>query len=73
MCRASNAEYELSRDLLDGYDFRVRPVRHHSDVLDVSMKVVLQQIISVDSKSQFIELNLWLQYVSFICIHSYYS
>ncbi|CAD6190467.1 unnamed protein product [Caenorhabditis auriculariae] len=60
---ASKAENRLYRDILNSYVKLVRPVRNPKDALRVSMKVFLQQILSLDGKNQIMEVNAWLKYV----------
>lgn len=45
-------EYRLVRDLLMGYDKRVRPSRNHSEALNVTFGLALAQIIDVVSKER---------------------
>lgn len=45
-------EYRLVRDLLMGYDKRVRPSRNHSESLNVTFGLALAQIIDVVSKER---------------------
>ena len=42
-------EYRLVRDLMKGYDKRIRPSQNYSDSLNVTFGVALVQIIDVVS------------------------
>ncbi|EFP05139.1 CRE-ACR-7 protein [Caenorhabditis remanei] len=59
----SKREAQLYRDLLANYSYLVRPVRNPKKALTVTMKVFIQQVLTVDAKHQMIEVNAWLKYV----------
>lgn len=49
----------------------MRPVRNPKKALTVTMKVFIQQVLTVDAKHQMIEVNAWLKYViSLFCVIS---
>ncbi|KAI8789411.1 neuronal acetylcholine receptor subunit alpha-10 [Biomphalaria glabrata] len=56
-------EYRLVRDLMKGYDKRIRPSLNHSDSLNVTFGFALVQIIDVDEKNQILTTNAWLNQI----------
>ncbi len=40
-------EYKLTHDILDGYDYSIRPSIHHNSTLNVTFGLALTQIIDV--------------------------
>ncbi|XP_071102064.1 neuronal acetylcholine receptor subunit alpha-10-like isoform X1 [Haliotis cracherodii] len=60
MSLADDNEYRLVRDLLQGYDKRIRPSINSSERLNVTFGVALAQIIDVDEKNQILTTNCWL-------------
>lgn len=53
MTTADPNEYRLVRDLMKGYDKRIRPSLNHSDSLNVTFGLALAQIIDVVSQVVF--------------------
>ncbi|KAL4222211.1 Neurotransmitter-gated ion-channel transmembrane region [Mactra antiquata] len=53
-------EYRLIRDLLRGYDKRIRPSLNASVPTNVTFGFSLAQIIDVDEKNQILTTNCWL-------------
>ncbi|XP_052681532.1 neuronal acetylcholine receptor subunit alpha-10-like isoform X2 [Crassostrea angulata] len=60
--REETNEQRLVKDLLNGYDKRVRPVMpsNTSLPLNVTFGLALSQIIDVDEKNQILTTNCWL-------------
>ncbi|XP_074615026.1 neuronal acetylcholine receptor subunit alpha-10-like isoform X2 [Acropora palmata] len=54
-------EFRLLRDLFKDYDKEVRPVYNTSEAVNVEFSLSLIQIISVNSKSQLLTLNVWIR------------
>ena len=54
--------------MLANYSYLVRPVRNPKKALTVTMKVFIQQVLTVDAKHQMIEVNAWLKYVRFLYV-----
>ncbi|XP_070212655.1 neuronal acetylcholine receptor subunit alpha-10-like [Littorina saxatilis] len=61
--RCDENEYRLIRDLLVGYDKRVRPSRNYTESLNVTFGLALAQIIDVDMKNQILTTNCWLNQI----------
>nr|QYL30862.1 ACR-16-like protein [Trichuris muris] len=55
-------ERQLSDDLLRGYNVLERPVDNCSKAVDVTLELVLFQIVNVDEKSQTMQTNVWLKF-----------
>ena len=58
----SDDEYRLLQDLKERYDPVERPVLNHTDAVQVSMHLYLQQIVDVDEKNQVLTLVLWEEF-----------
>ncbi|RUS74599.1 hypothetical protein EGW08_017641 [Elysia chlorotica] len=56
-------EYRLVRDLMKGYDMRIRPSINYTDALNVTFGLALAQIIDVDEKNQVLTTNCWLNQI----------
>ncbi|CAK5015597.1 unnamed protein product [Meloidogyne enterolobii] len=50
----------LSKDLVEKYDNRVRPVLNHSRPTVVNFTMSLYQILAINEKVQSVDLNLWV-------------
>ncbi|CAK5039711.1 unnamed protein product [Meloidogyne enterolobii] len=50
----------LSKDLVEKYDNRVRPVLNHSRPTFVNFTMSLYQILAINEKVQSVDLNLWV-------------
>ncbi|NP_001267746.1 ligand-gated ion channel 4-like precursor [Aplysia californica] len=61
--RGDPNEYRLVRDLMKGYDKRIRPSLNHTDSLNVTFGLALVQIIDVDEKNQILTTNCWLNQI----------
>ncbi|KAK2167529.1 hypothetical protein NP493_1271g01048 [Ridgeia piscesae] len=57
---ADDNEYNLVRDIMRNYDYRIIPTRNSTEALNVSFSVALSQIIDVDEKNQIVTTNCWL-------------
>ena len=57
-------ELHLLRDLLVEYDTAARPVVNSSEVVELHMGIALFQIRELDEKNQFLQVNVWFQFVS---------
>ncbi|KHJ41165.1 Cation transporter family protein [Trichuris suis] len=55
-------ERQLCDDLLRGYNVLERPVDNCSKAVDVTLELILFQIINVDEKSQTMQTNVWLKF-----------
>ena len=63
-------EKRLIRHLLQTYEKAGvigRPVTNTSVVLEVRFGITLIQIIDLDEKNQILTLNVWNNYVSYLC------
>ncbi|XP_050425041.1 neuronal acetylcholine receptor subunit alpha-7-like isoform X1 [Adelges cooleyi] len=54
-------EKRLLNDLLDPYNTLERPVANESEPLQLSLGLMLMQIIDVDEKNQLLITNMWLK------------
>eukprot|EP00102_Acyrthosiphon_pisum_P007652 XP_003242980.1 PREDICTED: acetylcholine receptor subunit alpha-like isoform X1 [Acyrthosiphon pisum] len=61
MVSANPDAKRLYDDLLSSYNKLVRPVVNTSDVLRVSIKLKLSQLIDVNLKNQIMTTNLWVE------------
>lgn len=61
LVKSETEEFRLLRNLFKDYDKEVRPVYNTSDVVNVNFSLSLIQIISVNSKSQLLTLNVWIR------------
>lgn len=55
-------EYRLYDDLMRDYKALERPVENHSTAVNVSIGIVLQQLVDVDEKNQVMIINAWIKY-----------
>ncbi|KAE9551715.1 hypothetical protein FO519_005079 [Halicephalobus sp. NKZ332] len=58
----SEDEFRLLKDLRENYDSAERPIRNHSEAVNVHLRILLQQIVDVDEKNQILNLVLWTQF-----------
>ena len=50
-------EDRLLDKLFDGYDQRVRPVRHHNHVLNVTFTMELYQLLEISEREEYIKIK----------------
>ena len=60
LVHGNSHEQRLIRDLMKNYNNLERPVGNESEALKLELKIMLQQIISVDEKNQQLITNVWL-------------
>ncbi|KAL5007558.1 hypothetical protein ScPMuIL_016364 [Solemya velum] len=60
---ADENEYRLVKDLMRGYDKRIRPSLNASEPLNVTFGLALSQLIDVDEKNQILTTNCWLNQI----------
>ncbi|XP_043539370.1 acetylcholine receptor subunit epsilon isoform X2 [Chiloscyllium plagiosum] len=57
----SNEEEKLLNVLFDNYDARIRPARFYGDVIDVTLKLTLTNLISLKEKEETLTTNVWIE------------
>ncbi|XP_077413740.1 acetylcholine receptor subunit gamma [Vanacampus margaritifer] len=62
-CSASalNLEGELFKDLMNGYNKKVRPVENSGDVTRVTVKMTLTNLISLNEKEEALTTCVWIE------------
>uniref|UniRef100_G1U1B7 Cholinergic receptor nicotinic gamma subunit n=1 Tax=Oryctolagus cuniculus TaxID=9986 RepID=G1U1B7_RABIT len=65
MCLAAtlgrNQEERLLADLMRDYDPHLRPAEHDSDVVNVSLKLTLTNLISLNEREEALTTNVWIE------------
>ncbi|XP_053565032.1 acetylcholine receptor subunit gamma [Bombina bombina] len=56
-----NEEEDLLNDLMDGYNKNLRPAKHQSDIISVSLKLTLTNLISLNEKEEALTTNVWVE------------
>ncbi|XP_070574561.1 neuronal acetylcholine receptor subunit alpha-6-like [Ptychodera flava] len=64
-CHQYPEEKELHDYLLIGYNKYLRPVRNHSETIEVEFSLSLSQILDVDEKNQLMKTSCWVEQVWF--------
>ncbi|XP_054978803.1 acetylcholine receptor subunit gamma [Sorex araneus] len=59
--RGRNQEERLLADLMRGYDQHLRPARHEADVVNVSLKLTLTNLISLNEREEALTTNVWIE------------
>lgn len=59
----NNTEFDLLRDILDGYDVRIRPVRNRSEPINLHVEFSLLAILDLDEKNQVFNTKGYLSYI----------
>ncbi|XP_032872204.1 acetylcholine receptor subunit gamma-like [Amblyraja radiata] len=64
---SSNLEGKLFESLLANYDKRIRPAENLGDINDVTLKLTLTNLISLNEKEEVLTTNVWfeLQWVDY--------
>ncbi|GCC18180.1 hypothetical protein chiPu_0017837 [Chiloscyllium punctatum] len=57
----SNEEEKLLNVLFNNYDARIRPARFYGDVIDVTLKLTLTNLISLKEKEETLTTNVWIE------------
>uniref|UniRef100_A0A3Q3D1N0 Cholinergic receptor, nicotinic, gamma n=1 Tax=Hippocampus comes TaxID=109280 RepID=A0A3Q3D1N0_HIPCM len=58
---AVNLEGELFKDLMKGYNKKVRPVENSGDVTQVTLKMTLTNLISLSEKDEALMTSVWIE------------
>ncbi|KAM9790788.1 acetylcholine receptor subunit gamma isoform X2 [Syngnathus typhle] len=58
---ALNLEGELFKDLMKGYNKKVRPVENSGDVTHVTVKMTLTNLISLNEKEEALMTSVWIE------------
>ncbi|XP_077370425.1 acetylcholine receptor subunit gamma [Festucalex cinctus] len=58
---ALNLEGELFKDLMKGYNKKVRPVENSGDVTQVTVKMTLTNLISLNEKEEALTTSVWIE------------
>ncbi|XP_049625274.1 acetylcholine receptor subunit gamma-like [Suncus etruscus] len=64
VCRGSqgrNQEERLLADLMRDYDPHLRPAQHEADVVNVSLKLTLTNLISLNEREEALTTNVWIE------------
>nr|XP_048284878.1 acetylcholine receptor subunit gamma [Myodes glareolus] len=56
-----NQEERLLADLMRNYDPHLRPAEHDSDVVNVSLKLTLTNLISLNEREEALTTNVWIE------------
>ncbi|XP_053219105.1 acetylcholine receptor subunit epsilon isoform X2 [Podarcis raffonei] len=56
----ANEDLRLYKHLFDNYDKGARPVRNEGDVVEVSIKMTLTNLISLNEKEETLTTNVWI-------------
>ncbi|XP_008577652.1 PREDICTED: acetylcholine receptor subunit gamma isoform X2 [Galeopterus variegatus] len=56
-----NQEERLLADLMHSYDPHLRPAEHDSDVVNVSLKLTLTNLISLNEREEALTTNVWIE------------
>uniref|UniRef100_A0A8C0TT68 Cholinergic receptor nicotinic gamma subunit n=2 Tax=Canis lupus familiaris TaxID=9615 RepID=A0A8C0TT68_CANLF len=58
---ARNQEERLLADLMHNYNPHLRPAEHDSDVVNVSLKLTLTNLISLNEREEALTTNVWIE------------
>ncbi|XP_067828321.1 acetylcholine receptor subunit epsilon [Heptranchias perlo] len=58
---SSNLEEKLLNKLMANYDKRIRPAKSHKDIIDVTLKLTLTNLISLNEKEETLTTNVWIE------------
>ncbi|XP_019358649.1 PREDICTED: acetylcholine receptor subunit gamma [Gavialis gangeticus] len=56
-----NQEEQLLSDLMADYDRSLRPARREEDIIDVSLKLTLTNLISLKEREEMLTTNIWIE------------
>ncbi|XP_004637375.1 acetylcholine receptor subunit gamma isoform X2 [Octodon degus] len=56
-----NQEEHLLADLMRSYDPHLRPAEHDTDVVNVSLKLTLTNLISLNEREEALTTNVWIE------------
>ncbi|DAA32269.1 acetylcholine receptor subunit gamma precursor [Bos taurus] len=59
--KGRNQEERLLGDLMQGYNPHLRPAEHDSDVVNVSLKLTLTNLISLNEREEALTTNVWIE------------
>uniref|UniRef100_A0A8C5P0A9 Cholinergic receptor, nicotinic, gamma polypeptide n=1 Tax=Jaculus jaculus TaxID=51337 RepID=A0A8C5P0A9_JACJA len=59
--QSHNQEERLLADLMRSYDPHLRPAEHESDVVNVSLKLTLTNLISLNEREEALTTNVWIE------------
>ncbi|XP_067880072.1 acetylcholine receptor subunit epsilon [Heterodontus francisci] len=58
---SSNEEEKLLNKLMANYDKRIRPAKFYGDIIDVTLKLTLTNLISLNEKEEMLTTNVWIE------------
>lgn len=56
-----NEESKLIGDLFRGYNKNIRPAAHPTDKVEVQVKLILTNLISLNEKEETLTTNVWIE------------
>uniref|UniRef100_A0A7M4FYG1 Cholinergic receptor nicotinic gamma subunit n=1 Tax=Crocodylus porosus TaxID=8502 RepID=A0A7M4FYG1_CROPO len=56
-----NQEEQLLNDLMADYNRNLRPARREEDIIDVSLKLTLTNLISLKEREEMLTTNIWIE------------
>uniref|UniRef100_A0A8C3YV22 Cholinergic receptor nicotinic gamma subunit n=1 Tax=Catagonus wagneri TaxID=51154 RepID=A0A8C3YV22_9CETA len=59
--QARNQEERLLGDLMHNYNAHLRPAKHDSDIVNVSLKLTLTNLISLNEREEALTTNVWIE------------
>ncbi|XP_078389880.1 acetylcholine receptor subunit epsilon isoform X1 [Cetorhinus maximus] len=57
----SNIEEKLLNNLMANYDKRIRPAKFYGDIINVTLKLTLTNLISLNEKEETLATNVWIE------------
>ncbi|XP_040828400.1 acetylcholine receptor subunit gamma [Ochotona curzoniae] len=61
LVQGRNQEERLLADLMRDYDPHLRPAQHDGDVVNVSLKLTLTNLISLNEREEALTTNVWIE------------
>ncbi|KAG9351584.1 hypothetical protein JZ751_022835 [Albula glossodonta] len=58
---SGNEESQLIKDLMTGYNKNIRPAQHPGDKVQVQVKLILTNLISLNEKEETLTTNVWIE------------
>uniref|UniRef100_UPI00398EC132 acetylcholine receptor subunit epsilon isoform X3 n=1 Tax=Pristiophorus japonicus TaxID=55135 RepID=UPI00398EC132 len=58
---SSNEEGKVFDKLMTNYDKRIRPAKFYGDIIDVTLKLTLTNLISLNEKEETLTTNVWVE------------
>ncbi|KYO39902.1 acetylcholine receptor subunit gamma [Alligator mississippiensis] len=56
-----NQEEQLLNDLMANYNRNLRPARREEDIIDISLKLTLTNLISLKEREEMLTTNIWIE------------